>query len=114
MKPYISSLINAILLIALGAWGYFSSPSPSLTALLPVAFGTIIIVLNPGLKKENKAIAHVVVLLTFIILLGLFMPLKGALSREDAYAVARVSIMLAATLWAMVTFIKSFIDARRK
>lgn len=113
MKPYLASLINAIALVTLGLYGYFVSESPSATAFIPVGIGTILLVLNPSFKKENKVTAHIAVLLTFIILLGLVMPLRGAISRGDSGALIRVIVMMATTLWALATFIKSFIDVRR-
>ena len=113
LKPYQSSLINSISLIALGGYGYFTSNSPSITALIPVIFGIAIFSMNPGLKKDNKIIAHIAVLLTFIILLGLIMPLIGAVQRSDVGALVRVSTMLVTTVFAMIGFIQSFKKARQ-
>ena len=41
------------------------------TALIPVGFGVILLLCTIGLKKENKIIAHVAVLLTLVILVAL-------------------------------------------
>ncbi len=114
MKPYISNFINAIFLIGLSSWGYFSSENPSKTALIPAIIGIILLVCTPGVKKENKVIAHVAVLLTFIVLLGLVKPLLGALERDNNLAVIRVCIMMFTTVFALITFIRNFIDVRKK
>ena len=113
LKPYQFSLINSISLIALGGYGYLTSSSPSITALIPVIFGIAILSMNPGIKKDNKIIAHIAVLLTFIILLGLIMPLFGAVQRSDVGALVRVSTMLVTTVFAMIGFIQSFKKARQ-
>jgi hypothetical protein len=113
MKAHTASLINAILLIALSLWGYFSAESPSPTAFIPTVFGVILLALNTGVRKENKVIAHIAVVATLLILLGLAMPLKAAIGREDTMAMLRVGIMLLSTIVAMVFFIKSFIDAKK-
>ena len=113
MKAHIASLINAIILVAFGLWGYFGSDSPSLTALIPTFVGIALLGLNNGVKRENKIIAHIAVLLTVVMLAGLVMPLKGAIGRDDMAAVARVLVMLLSTLFAIVYFVKSFIDARK-
>ena len=105
------SLLNAILLIALGLAGYFTGGSP--TALIPVGFGAALLACNPGLRRENKAIAHVAVLLTLVILVALAMPLRSAINRGDNPAIGRIVIMLLSTALAMVFMIKSFVDARR-
>ena len=103
MKPHKISFVNAVTLISFGLWGYIDVDySP--TALIPVVFGVIILALNSGLKKENKTVAHIVVLLTFLILGGLFKPLM----------ITRVGLMMLSTLMALVVFIKSFIANRSK
>ena len=78
MKASLSSLLNAIILISMGLWGYFESESKAITALIPVIIGTILLLVNKGVKNENKALAHVAVLLTFLIMFGLVKPLLGA------------------------------------
>lgn len=113
MKPYQSNLLNAAVLIVMGLWGYLSSESPSTTALIPVGFGVIFALATPPFKKENKIVAHIIVLLTFLLIIALIMPLKGALGRNDTLAIVRVVIMLATSVFAFITFIKSFIDARK-
>ncbi|MEO0573195.1 MAG: hypothetical protein AAF039_15915 [Bacteroidota bacterium] len=114
MKAHSASLLNAILLIGLSAWGYFSSDTPSVTALIPAIIGVILLACNKGVKNENKVIAHIAVVLTLIVLIGLVKPLTGALGRDDSAAVARVVIMMISTVVALVFFIKSFIDARKR
>lgn len=114
MKAHVASLIHAIILIAMSAWGYFSSETPSVTALIPAFVGLALLGMNPGVKKENKVVAHVAVLLTLLILFALVMPLNGAIKRADSMAIVRVAVMMASTVFAMVFFIKSFVDARKR
>ena len=108
-----SSLINSIILILLGGFGYVQSSSPSPTALIPVAGGISLLLMYPGVKSQNKIMAHIAVLVTLIMLLGLFMPLMGSIGRGDTNAVIRVAVMLLFTTQALFFFIKSFIDARK-
>ena len=108
MKPHKISFVNAVTLISFGLWGYIDVDySP--TALIPVVFGVIILALNSGLKKENKTVAHIVVLLTFLILGGLFKPLMEG---GSAVKITRVGLMMLSSLMALVVFIKSFIANR--
>ena len=115
MKAHIASLINAITLIGLGTWGYFdfTGTEPSPTALIPVGVGFVLLILSPGVKKENKVVAHIAVLLTLLILFGLGKPLLGAISKENTMGIIRISIMMLTTLLAMIAFVKSFIAARK-
>ncbi|MCF7817014.1 MAG: hypothetical protein K9M54_03965 [Kiritimatiellales bacterium] len=113
MKAHTAFLINAVVLIGLGLWGYLGSETPSKTALIPVVFGVVILSLYKGVKKENKIVAHIAVLLTLLILVGLIKPLTASIGREDGMAIMRVSVMILSTVIALVSFIKSFIDVRR-
>ena len=111
MKANTASLVNAILLITVGGWGYFESGSP--TSLIPVVIGSVLVLLNNGIKKQNKVIAHIAVLVT---LLGfaLIMPLIKAIEDGRTDAALRIIIMLSSSVYAMIFFVKSFIDARKK
>ena len=113
MKPYLINLFNAIVLIILGSWAYLTSDTPSVTSLIPAMAGIILIAITPGFKNGNRVLAHIAVGLTFLILLGLFKPLTGAISKSDGPGIARVIIMIISSLIALIYFIKSFIEARR-
>lgn len=113
MRAHSANLLNSISLIVMSLWGYLTSESPSVTALIPTVIGLILLLCYSGVKKENKIIAHVAVLLTLIILVALIKPLTGAIDRADNLAIARVLIMIFTTIFAMVKFIQSFIEARK-
>ena len=110
---HIVSLIHAVSLILLGAYGYLNSDNPSITALIPVVFGIILIACNKGVKNQNKVIAHIAVLMTLLIILGLFMPLRSSFGRDDAGAIIRILIMLITGILALGSFIQSFRNARK-
>lgn len=113
MKAHTASLMNALILIGFGLWAYMGSDSSSKTALIPVGFGAVILSLYKGVKKEDKMIAHIAVLLTLLILIGLVKPLLGAFERNDGLAIMRVAVMIVSTVVALIFFIKSFVDVRR-
>ncbi len=112
MRAHTASLINAISLIGLGTWGCINTTS--VTAYIPIFVGVVLLILNNGLKKEDKVISHIVVLVTFLFFISLIMPLKGAIGKENYTAVFRVAIMMLTSLLAIVAFIKSFRDARKR
>ena len=113
MKAHTVSLINSLFLVSMGLWGYFESDSRPITALIPVIVGVILLIINRGVKKENKIIAHIAVLLTLLIIIGLVRPFLGTLERGNITGMIRVSVMILTSLWAMITFIQSFISARK-
>ena len=109
-----ANLINSISLILFPLWAYFTSETPSITALIPTFIGTILLLCTTGIKNENKAIAHVAVILTLLAALGLVKPLTGAISRDDSIAIIRVVIMMSTSILAMTIFIQSFIRNRKQ
>ena len=113
MKPYLINLLNAIVLVALGSWAYFTSEHPSVTALIPVFAGIILIGITPWFKRGNRVLAHIAVVLTLLMLIGLIKPLTGSIGRSDGLAILRVSVMIITSLIAMIIFVKSFINARK-
>jgi uncharacterized membrane protein len=113
MKPYSANLLAAIVLILMSCWAYFSSDTPSVTALIPGIFGVIFLALHGLLKKENKVAAHVVVILTLLVFVSLFKPLTGVLERDDTMGLIRVLLMMLVSLIALIVYIRSFIAARK-
>lgn len=113
MKPYFINLLNALTLIILGSWAYFVSTTPSITALIPVFAGIILVAITPWFKNGKRIIAHIAVVLTLLILIGLIKPLLGVIQRDDSLGIARVIVMMTTSIAAMVIFVKSFIDARK-
>lgn len=105
------NLINALVLIAMGLWGYLELSSP--TALIPVGFGVVLLLCYQGVKNQNKIIAHVAVLLTLLILIALVgMRLPKSIA-QGGLGLVRVMAMVLTSALSMVYFIKSFKEARK-
>lgn len=106
-----ANLINSVCLIAIGLWGYLEVISP--TALIPVGFGAALIFCSPGIRKENKVVAHIAVLLTLLILLALVgMRLPKSIN-QGGLGLLRVLLMIGTSTFSMVYFVKSFIANRK-
>jgi hypothetical protein len=114
MKPFIFTITNAITLIFMGSWGYFGSDNPSLTSLIPVAAGIVLLILSGGVRKANRNVAHIAVILTLVLLIALIKPLSGSISRHDAPALVRILVMMLTCILAITFYVRSFIDARKQ
>lgn len=112
MNAHTASLINAITLISMGAWGYFGSITPSPTALIPVFVGVILMVLNNGIRYDNKVIAHIAVVLTLIILVAMSIIFFKKIDGGKTMPIVRTGLMVATSIFAMVMFMKNFRNAR--
>ena len=120
MKTYQANLINGVVLISMSLWAYLSfegtieKPQQSITALIPLVLGVILILCNKGIKKENKVIAHIAVFVTLIAILGnVSKPLMSAIEEGRKMGILRICLMILTSVLAMITFIKSFISARK-
>lgn len=96
-------IANAVVLIALGVYGYFISGSP--TALIAPGIGVILLVLAFPTKNDNKTAAHVAVALTLVSVIMFF--ITGFLRGNVI-----VLIMAVFTLIALLMYIMDFM--RRK
>ncbi|KRO55594.1 MAG: hypothetical protein ABR79_04450 [Cryomorphaceae bacterium BACL11 MAG-121001-bin54] len=120
MKTYQANMLNVLTLIAMSLWAYFAyeptpdKMSPSVTTFIPLVFGVILLLCHNGIKKENKIIAHVAVLVTLLSVIGLTKPFMSALDEERFMSVFRVGAMILTGVLAMTIFIQSFIRNRRK
>lgn len=107
-----ANLLNAVTLIGMGIWGYQATNSP--TAFIPVAFGAILLYMTNNIRVHNKAVAHVAVILTLIVLLaigGRILP--KAIASNDNLRMLRAGAMTLTGVIALIAFIKSFIDAKK-
>jgi len=120
MKTYQANLLNSITLIIMCSWAYLTydsvdGKSQNLTALIPLVLGVILLLCNNGIKKENKTIAHIAVLVTLVAIAGVFAkPFLSAINEGRNLSIFRTSLMLLTSIIAMITFVKSFIDNRKK
>nr|MBS0038552.1 hypothetical protein [Saprospiraceae bacterium] len=113
MNPYAATLVNGYTLIIMSLWGYLSAVNGSMTALIPMAFGVVLLLLSNGVRKGNKTISYLVVLVTLVIIFSLYMPFQGALERGNNTALFRVLLMVATGVIAVMAFVKAFVRARK-
>jgi len=117
------NLIHALTLIALGLWGYIDVSNYKLatiisfehwTALITVFFGIILLLCNKGIRNSNKAIAHVAVVLTLLVLIALVAKRLPISIEQGGVGLFRVLAMSLCSFIAFITFIRSFIANRKK
>jgi hypothetical protein len=114
------NLINALTLVILGLWGFIDVNTPSLetgiswTALIPVFCGVILLLCHKGIKNGSKVIAHIAVVLTLLILIALVGKRLPISIENGGIGLFRVAAMSVISLLAFVSFIRSFIENRKK
>ena len=106
-----ANLINSISLILIGFWGFIDVSS--ITALIPSIFGVLIFIcyfLSRKNQKLNLIFAHIAVLLTILILIAL---IGTRLPKSLDEGGLGLIIMISTCSFALIVFIKSFIESRK-
>lgn len=116
MKATAINNVNAAVLITAGLYGYFGiavgkDGHHSLTALIPAAFGVLLIILGLFWAKAPKVISHTVVVLTLVLLIMCLMRFVKVADWDAKKYIFLLCVFSNAI--ALVVFIKSFIDVRR-
>lgn len=116
MKPTTMNNMNAVVLILSGLYGYFGVAAAdghhSPTALIPAAFGALFLILGLFWARSPKVISHVVVVLTLVLLImcGMrFLKTNDWDAKKFIFLICLLSNAIA-----LLVFIKSFVDVRRK
>lgn len=114
MKPVMANNINALILIAVGLYGYFvlaeNQEARSMTALIPAYFGLVLVLIGLFWKKAPRIFAHiasVLVLLLFVMCIIRFIKVDSWLPRKYVFLICILS-----NFFALFFLIKSFVDAR--
>ena len=117
-----TTIVFGAVLIVLGVGSYFGTNMVSPTALIPAAFGLLLIFFGIAARdeKRRKMAMHIAVMVglvgflgTFTGLLKLFTMLAGGEVQRPTAVVAQ-SIMAVLMLVYVGLCVKSFIDARRR
>lgn len=111
MQPWRANFINGVILSIVGLWAGLTSASG--TAFIPLAFGIIFLICTPFMRSGNKVVAHIVVVITLLVIIALMKPLFGAIERGNTLGITRLAVMIFSCIVAMVVFIKSFVNARK-
>jgi hypothetical protein len=105
-----------IVLIVLGVGGYFGTNRVSPTALIPAAFGLLLVIFGALARdeKRRKMAMHIAVTVGLLAFLGdvITMLSRGLIEKPAALIAQSVMAVLMAVYVGMC--VKSFIDARRR
>ena len=109
-----------VALIILGLAGYFRTGAASVTALIPAAFGIVIVVAGL-IGRDERRRKHAIHVAVVVALLGLLGSVRGLLQIGDVFAgtaarpaaVVSQAVMAVLTLGYVILAVRSFIAARR-
>jgi len=109
MKNQHILIINSLILIILGTYGYVSAAPEhkSLTAFIGPGVGIILLFFYSSVKKQNPTGTHIMVMLTLLI--AILFSVVGFM-RANIYII----VMAVSSLIALVIYISDFIKRKRE
>ena len=115
-----TSIISGILLILIGIAGYAFSlidGNASVTALIPAAFGLLLLILGLLAKSKENLRKHLMHAAVIVGLLGFIIPTARLVSQASkitvSLAVLSQAAMALVCLFFVILSIQSFVNARR-
>jgi len=105
MKNYLVMIINAVILIAIGVYGYIVSGSG--TALIAPAIGVILLILAFPVKNNNPTFTHIAVGLTGLAMIMFFVT---GFMRSNLLII----VMATATLIAFIFYMMDFLQRKKE
>ncbi|MBK7408574.1 MAG: hypothetical protein IPJ40_11250 [Saprospirales bacterium] len=114
MKPYQVNIINALVLLVIGLWGYVHPEAQRSFALIPVAFGALFLGTTPLFRNGNRIVAYLVSGLTLLLALALAGFLVEALNYHDPCNIFRFGIMALSSIGAAGVYLKTYLVQRAK
>lgn len=97
IQPYQVNLINALVLLAGGLWGYFHPEAQRSYELIPVAFGLVFLGATPLFRTGNRIATYLVGGLTILLIFALANPLMESFSQGMILKALRLSLMTLST-----------------
>ena len=119
-NPSKINLINGLVLVIAGLFGfiarYLDQNDLQYTALIPSIFGIILLAMNSGLKNHNKIIAHIVVVVTLLVVIMVGSMLNKSLAADpvNVRRVAIFSVIVMSGLVSTVLYVLGFIEKRKE
>ncbi len=115
-----TSIISGVLLILIGIMGYVFSifdGNTSLTALIPAAFGLLLVIFGLIAKSKENLRKHLMHAAVLVGLLGFLIPTIRLISQANnikiSLAVLSQAAMAIVCLFFVILSVQSFINARR-
>ena len=105
MNPANSNLINAAVMVAVGAWGFFGEGSSDLRYMLFIFGGTVLFVMTNSLRFHNKTVSRIVMSLTVLLAAFAGYMFYDSIGRIDSTHLFRSGLVLISCIVSFVTML---------
>lgn len=107
-------LLNGIILLDLGFWGYAANQFALHTGIVPIGFGAYLCLFSTKHSIENKSLFFFNTGLTLAFIFAMIRPLLRNIEQADLAGICRVSLEMAACVMAVIVYIRSFNSVHQK
>jgi uncharacterized membrane protein (UPF0136 family) len=113
IQPYQVNLVNALVLLAGGLWGYFHPEAQRSYELIPVAFGLVFLGATPLFRTGNRIATYLVGGLTILLIFALAKPFLESFSQGAIWKMLRLSLMTLSTAAAAGFYLYRLVVGKR-
>ena len=99
MKPAQAIIMNAIVLILFGLWGYLRSPDNRSMELVPIVSGFLFLAAAIPIRLENRIVEFMLRILLSLLVVALLLSLIAAIESSSTGNIMRLGLMTLATLY---------------
>ncbi len=112
MKSQTAALINSIVLILIGIWGFIANDYAIHTLIVPLSAGIILLIFSRFLQIDKPNVLLLVSFLTFILMLAFIVPFQRNAEQSDVMGMLRIGIEMMASAMALIVYLRNFVQLK--
>ncbi len=110
MSSQQAAILNSIVLLLVGFWGYAANDFAVHTAIVPIGSGILFLILSQFLKYQNKLFLLFMMAVTLILSIAFVVPFQRNLEQGDYLGMLRLGLEIAACILAFIVYLRNLIQ----
>jgi hypothetical protein len=107
MKSNQAALMNSIVLLVVGAWGFVANHFMVHTAIVPLGAGLLFLVLSKFLSNGQKGLLILMMVLSLSLFIAFMVPFKRNAEQGDVFGMLRLGIEMIACAIAFIVYLRN-------
>lgn len=106
MNPYKAAILQALIFLSVGFWGYAANNFAAHTAMVPLGAGILFLALSQRLKNPDRIMLLVVMLISLALFIALMIPFRRNAGQSDFWGMFRIAIEMTACALAFIVYLR--------
>ncbi len=102
-----AALMNSIILLLIGFWGYAANDFATHTAVVPIGAGILFLILSKYLKNAGKGLLIFTMVLALVLIVAFTVPLQRNVEQGDVTGMFRLAFEMAACAFAFIVYLRN-------